>query len=279
MRMRQDATQAQAAAPQNTTTVPQTQSAAPEDQADTQPPQPTIDDLIAQLVVAKNNVERINILENDSDFVFDFGNPSDNVKVVQGKGGSLVTASRSTFPAAVGNGISMTVGFIGPCGLNSPHIHPRASEMTFSVNGTFVTGFIAENGARTVVNNIEPGQMAIFPKGSIHWQANLGCKSVMFVAGLNDEDPGTTQVAQSFFNLPEEVLQATMGNADLSKIQAISSGIPENVAQGLMSCMKRCGLIKTQPTRPSYPGGGYYNYPYQNSYPTKSAPQYSNTYH
>ena len=57
-------------------------------------------------------------------------------------------------------------------------------------------GFIEENGARFVINTLTPGQGAVFPKGSIHYQINTGCDPLTFVAALNDEDPGVNQVAQ-----------------------------------------------------------------------------------
>jgi len=57
-------------------------------------------------------------------------------------------------------------------------------------------GFIQENGARFVSNVLNPGQGAIFPQGSTHFQANLDCDPVTFVAGLNSGDPGTGTVAQ-----------------------------------------------------------------------------------
>lgn len=57
-------------------------------------------------------------------------------------------------------------------------------------------GFIEENGARFVKNTLTKGQGTLFPQGSIHYQLNLGCDPVLFVAALNDEDPGTSQIAQ-----------------------------------------------------------------------------------
>lgn len=57
-------------------------------------------------------------------------------------------------------------------------------------------GFIQENGVRLITNVLNPGQGAIFPKGSLHFQANMDCNPVTFVAGLNNADPGTTAVAQ-----------------------------------------------------------------------------------
>ena len=94
--------------------------------------------------------------------------------------------------------IPLTQGkpFTRPCGMNSPHTHPRATEFLFVVNGQLEAGFIEENGARFVINTVSAGQGTLFPKGSTHYQINLGCEPLTFVAALNDEDPGASQVAQ-----------------------------------------------------------------------------------
>jgi len=78
-----------------------------------------------------------------------------------------------------------------PCGLNTPHTHPRATEFLYVISGTALeVGFVEENGARYVNNTVFPGQATLFPKGSIHFQANLGCEPLQFVAALNNIDPG-----------------------------------------------------------------------------------------
>lgn len=199
-----------------------------------------------ELITAPTQVQRINLLKQDSDFIFDFFNPPQGATGI-GAAGRLVLASRSTFPALVGNGISLAAGFIGPCGMNSPHVHPRATEFLYSVNGTFRTGFIQENGARKVNNTLYPGQAALFPRGSIHWQANLGCEPVMFIAGLSDEDGGITSVAQNLFKVDDDILKASLGGVEIETIQESLSNLPNGVILGLQSCQKRCGLIKKTP--------------------------------
>ena len=87
--------------------------------------------------------------------------------------------------------------FFRPCGMNTPHTHPRATEFLFVANeGQLEVGFIQENGAPYITNTLTQGQGTIFPMGSIHFQANLGCKPLTFVAALNSEDPGVNQIAQ-----------------------------------------------------------------------------------
>lgn len=80
--------------------------------------------------------------------------------------------------------------------MNTPHTHPRATELNYVVSGNFTTGFFAENGAQTVLGTVGPGQMSVFPRGSIHFEANLGCEPATFVAAFGDEDPGVLQIAQ-----------------------------------------------------------------------------------
>lgn len=92
-----------------------------------------------------------------------------------GAAGHTVAASSANFPAVIGNGMAMTVGFLGPCGLNTPHTHPRATEFNFVVNGSLSAGLLVENGARFIFNELALGQAAIFPKGAIHFEMNNAC--------------------------------------------------------------------------------------------------------
>jgi hypothetical protein len=74
-----------------------------------------------------------------------------------------------------------------PCGMNSPHTHPRATEILLLLNGAISAGFLAENGSRFVVNNVTEMSAMVFPAGSIHFQASYSCEPVQFVAALSDE--------------------------------------------------------------------------------------------
>lgn len=76
--------------------------------------------------------------------------------------------------------LSLAVGFLGPCGLNTPHTHPRATELNYVVNGTLRTGFLMENGARFVFNEAHAGTVSVFPQGAIHFEQNTGCGMSLF---------------------------------------------------------------------------------------------------
>ncbi|KAJ7126275.1 RmlC-like cupin domain-containing protein, partial [Mycena epipterygia] len=223
-----------------------------------------VSDQVTQLRLAPTAVDRQAILADDKQFVFDFLNPPSGDTpsgdtpsgIVTGAAGHTVEASSANFPAVIGNGVAMTIGFLGPCAVNSPHTHPRATEINFSVNGTLRTGLLTENGARFIVNDLPPGSMTVFPQGAIHFEMNTGCAPAMFVAGFNSEDPGVLQIAQRFFGLPVDVVGATLGDLGVEEVEGLASLvchliIPDNIAVGTDECLKRCGLARpqTQPTK------------------------------
>ena len=87
----------------------------------------------------------------------------------------------------------MTLGFLGPCGFNTPHVHPRSSEINVVVKGSLVAEFTLENGARTITNTVLTNQMTVFPQGALHTEWNPDCTDALFVAGFASEDPGVQQ--------------------------------------------------------------------------------------
>ncbi|KIP11055.1 hypothetical protein PHLGIDRAFT_173935 [Phlebiopsis gigantea 11061_1 CR5-6] len=206
----------------------------------------TVADKVAMLRLAPTEVDRIKLLSDD-DFTFDFLHQSTGVTT--GGAGHTVAASSGNFPALIGNGMAMTVGFLGPCGMNTPHVHPRATEFNFVVNGTLSAGLLVENGARFVAHDLQSGQAAVFPRGAIHFEFNNGCEPAMFVAAFNDEDPGVDQVAQRFFGLPPAIVDATLGGIGVEQVAGLESKIPDNIALGSDECLQRCGISRgNQPT-------------------------------
>lgn len=207
-------------------------------------------DEVADLKTAASAVAQNQLLDKDSDFVFNFlTSPGGS-----GAGGHLVAAVSGTFPPVVGQDLSMAVAFMGPCGYVTPHSHPRATEFAYAVNGTMQVGFLEENGDRFVFNEVAPGQAAIFPKGSIHFEMNNGCDPMIFVAALNNEDPGVTSTAQTFLGLPPDIVAAVLGGIPVDQVAKIESLVPDSLALGTDECLNRCGLKRTaQPTTQRQP--------------------------
>ena len=141
----------------------------------------------------------------------------------------------------------MVLGFLGPCGMNTPHTHPRGTELNIVVQGSLMTTMILENGARAVTNHNTLYQMNVFPQGALHQEFNPDCTPTVFVASFNNEDAGTQQTADAFFKLAPNVIRAALGGeivVDGRDIDQIRNQIPANVARGVDQCLRKCGLKK-----------------------------------
>ncbi|KAL8854912.1 MAG: hypothetical protein Q9221_000419 [Calogaya cf. arnoldii] len=200
--------------------------------------------IIGQLLLSAKAVDRINLIPKDTSFKFDFkAPPADTLS--EGKGGRTVRADRMSFPPLIGTGASMALGFLGPCGFNTPHTHPRSAEINLVVQGTLETQFTLENGARTIHNTLGTYQMTVFPQGALHTEFNPNCDNAIFVAGFANEDPGVQQTAPTYFGFDQEIVEAATGNDftfEGKELEAFRKFIPANVALGVERCLKKCGL-------------------------------------
>jgi len=204
--------------------------------------------LTDRLILAPTAADRLGLL-TDADFIYDFNSTTPVTgATTTGKGGHTVKADRKTFPALIGTGGSMTLGFLGPCGLNTPHVHPRAAELNIVVEGRLMASVTAENGVRHMNHTLEQFQMTVFPAGAVHTEFNPDCVPATFVAAFPSEDPGVQQSAQTFFGLEDDIIEAVLGaqssgvtidGADLDKFRSL---IPANVALGVESCLKKCNI-------------------------------------
>ncbi|KAF2028736.1 RmlC-like cupin [Setomelanomma holmii] len=179
--------------------------------------------------------------------VFSFNGATPNAGA---KGGATKSADIESFPILTDLGISTTLGFLEPCGINTPHVHPRATEFLTLVEGSNLKfGYILENGLVAAGNNPEIAgylnkfEGTVFPQGSIHFQFNDNCEKATFVAALNSANPGTNQVAQGFFGLDAGVVNATLGfpkEINGKNIEDFRKLIPANLAQDVDVCLAKC---------------------------------------
>ena len=201
---------------------------------------------ITQLQNAPTAVDRLLLLKPE-DLVFDFGAALGNATNTVGLGGHTVKTDRGVFPALVGTGVGMTVGFLGPCGFNTPHIHPRSAEFNIVVQGALVSEFQLENGLKPIVNPLNQYQATVFPQGAMHTEFNPLCTNSVFVAGFGSEDPGVQQIAQTFFGFRSDLVNAVLGgegSVNGMDVDQFVGTIPKNVANGVESCLKTCGIQK-----------------------------------
>ncbi|KIW24152.1 uncharacterized protein PV07_09884 [Cladophialophora immunda] len=207
---------------------------------------------IAKLLTEDSRVARFKEIESEIQsgniaLKFDF-NPAANPGVAPGKGGQVDLANRANFPVLTDLGISAAGIFFQPCGLNTPHIHPDASEFfTVATGNNFTTGFVLENGLATeFTTSLTQFQGTVFPMGSIHWQQNNDCTPAVAIAGLNSEDPGASSIAQNFLiNTDPAIVDATLGfpkQIDANNFAQFKANIPPPLALGVEECLIRCKI-------------------------------------
>ncbi|KAJ9625643.1 hypothetical protein H2203_004402 [Taxawa tesnikishii (nom. ined.)] len=177
-----------------------------------------------------------------SRLVFDFNEAAD--KLVQAGGRGVALANQAKFPIVAGEGISVAMAFLNPCGMNTPHIHPRATEFLTVTSGTVMTGFVLENGflplpggLTTQINTTLSANQGTF---------NPTCDNATFVAALNSADPGASQIAQNFFSLDAGIVDASIGFNNIPEqitpdtIEQFRQHIPPNLALAVDECKKTC---------------------------------------
>jgi oxalate decarboxylase/phosphoglucose isomerase-like protein (cupin superfamily) len=125
-------------------------------------------ELNANLKSAATNFDRQALLSSDSDWLYDFStHPNYNSPT-----GAVITADAATFPALTDKGISISLLRLAGCGMLTPHLHPRATNLVTAITGNTTTYMIGENGVKTMSVNLTPMKMTIFPQGSLHVMQN-----------------------------------------------------------------------------------------------------------
>jgi len=217
----------------------------------TNPPPST--SLIGSIILAGSEDARLKVINATADatfnpFVFDFNPIANPPAPKNAMGGQVDLATSTNFPVLTGLGLSAGGLFFQPCGLNTPHIHPRATEFfTVVTDSKFETGFVMDNGFNSEIRtNLTQFQGTVFPQGSIHWQQNMECTPATAIAGLSSEDPGASSIAQNFLsNTSADIIDAALGfpsqiNAD--NFAQFKANIPVPFALGIESCLKRCNI-------------------------------------
>ncbi|CAM9517181.1 unnamed protein product [Phaeothamnion confervicola] len=178
--------------------------------------------------------------END-DFVFDLAGSAG----VTGESGTLQTANAASFPALTGEGIAMARIVLEPCGINIPHVHPRATELQIVIDAGpegVLTSFVEENNGRTITDTVYAGMVSFFPQGLTHFELNLGCTNATLISAFGDDDFGVQQTSTTALaGLPTEGLAASLGISE-DDLAALIASFPTNAAKGSEECRHRCGI-------------------------------------
>ncbi|XP_066352841.1 germin-like protein 12-2 [Miscanthus floridulus] len=101
-------------------------------------------------------------------------------------------------------GISLARIDYAPLGQNSPHTHPRATEILIVLEGALYVGFVTsniDNGNKLFAKVLNKGDMFVFPQGLIHYQYNpIPDKTpAVAIAALSSQNPGAITIANIVF--------------------------------------------------------------------------------
>ncbi|XP_071694702.1 germin-like protein 5-1 [Rutidosis leptorrhynchoides] len=109
-------------------------------------------------------------------------------------------------------GVSMSRVDYAPGGVSPPHVHPRASEIIFVLEGELNVGFITTDN-KLFSKTIKKGEIFAFPRGLIHQQINIGKDPAATVGAFNSQLAGTQKVANALFASSPTVEDAVLTKA------------------------------------------------------------------
>lgn len=123
---------------------------------------------------------------------------------------ALTLASASSFGALNTQGLSFARIDYAKCGVVPPHVHPRASEILFVLDGTLSVGFV-DTANKLYKETLCAGELFVFPRGLLHFIYNVGAGRAVTLSGFNSQNPGTSLVANALFGaeppVSDEVLE------------------------------------------------------------------------
>ncbi|KAJ7298972.1 hypothetical protein O6H91_Y339800 [Diphasiastrum complanatum] len=143
------------------------------------------------------------------DFTFTgFRNPANAANATNGFVPTAATVQ--LLPGLNTLGLSILRSDFAPDGLNGPHVHPRASELFFVVQGKIEVGFVSSNNT-LFSKTLEQGDVFIIPRGLVHFQHNIGGTAAVAFAVFNSQNSGVERLQTTLFGsgIPDVVLQKT----------------------------------------------------------------------
>ncbi|KAL1345595.1 hypothetical protein HN51_019331 [Arachis hypogaea] len=141
---------------------------------------------------------------------------------------TYLRGSKEEFAALDGLSVATIILEFRPGDVSPPHIHPRASELLFVVEGSLVVGFVDTNN-KLFTQKLQTGDMFVFPKGLIHFQLNEDPKNhAISVSSLGSASPGLILVPNNLFNTSATVddrVLALSFKTNVSTIQVLKKSL------------------------------------------------------
>ncbi|GLJ36190.1 hypothetical protein SUGI_0726300 [Cryptomeria japonica] len=147
-----------------------------------------------------------------------------NGDVTVDSGGVRAATTVDRFPATKSQGLQYVRFKMVPCGVNLPHTHPRATEMlTLISGGPLQVGFVDTQG-EAFIDILHPGDVTIFPRGTMHFELNVGFEEADYISALNSQNPGVMTSSMSIMKLPLRTV-ATAFNVTTKTVKKLDSMI------------------------------------------------------
>ncbi|KAK4482713.1 hypothetical protein RD792_009880 [Penstemon davidsonii] len=110
--------------------------------------------------------------------------------------------------------------------INPLHIHPRASELLFVLEGSLEVGFVDTTG-KLFTRTLQLGDMFVFPKGLVHYQYNADLKQpATAVSAFGSASAGTVSLPTTLFATNvDDIVLAESFKTDVGTIQKLKAGL------------------------------------------------------
>lgn len=135
---------------------------------------------------------------------------------------SGVSVNSNVFPGLNTLGMSLVRADFEVGGVNVPHLHPRATEIAFVLEGTIYSGFVDTNN-KVFAKVIEKGEVMVFPRGLVHFQMNVGDTPATILGSFDSQNPGSQRIPAAIFGsgIKEKLLEKAFGlsSKEISKLK------------------------------------------------------------
>ncbi|KAI3976184.1 hypothetical protein MKX01_029236 [Papaver californicum] len=105
------------------------------------------------------------------------------------------------FPGVNTLGLTVSRVDLAPGGIIPLHVHPRASESNYVIEGDVLFGFISTTDV-LYAKVMKVGELCIIPRGLVHFAANVGPRKAVLLAIFNSQFSGFASIPNLFASTP-----------------------------------------------------------------------------
>ncbi|XP_006647292.1 putative germin-like protein 2-2 [Oryza brachyantha] len=130
------------------------------------------------------------------------------------QGSNVTNVNVAQVPGLNTMGISLARVDYASNGLNTPHTHPRATEILTVLEGSLYVGFVTSNPeSKLFAKVLNKGDVFVFPQGLIHFQFNHGTSNAVALVALSSQNPGVITVGNAVFGSKPSILDGILAKA------------------------------------------------------------------